>query len=622
MATTYTPNYNLGKQEDSNDIFDMSVITGNMDTIDTEMKRNADSIAGVQQDIGGMIPILNQILQGVNSVKRGIGDTNAIIEEILTGEADFAVHEVRFIDYDGTVLETYSPDEFASLTEMPANPTHTGLTAQGWNWSLSDAKAYAVKYKSLDIGQMYVTDDGKTRIYISLSEGRTSPVLQLYLNANSELDIDWGDGGTHSTFTSGSAGYKNERHVYPTPGDYVIAITVVNGGFILESSTTTNVSSILWNGNNSTSSPDKAYNNAIQKIEIGTGVTSIGKNTFNGCNSLSSVTIPDSVTSISNGAFFGCFSLTSITLPNTLTSINNYAFDSCYSLSSITLPSSVTSIGSGAFNGCNSLSSVTIPDTVTSIGDNAFNGCSSLSSITIPDGVITIGSGAFQSCSSLSSITLPNTLTSIGQNTFNNCYSLSSVTISDSVTSISNGAFFGCSSLSSVTIPEGVTRIGVSAFQNCSSLSSVTIPDTVTSIGQQVFYGCYSLSSITIPDGVTSIGQQAFQYCSYMSYIKFESTTPPTVSSSNAWGGVSTSTRILVPINTYEVYTTATNYPSSSTYKYFVYGTYNAGDTLPTTTTDNYNLTWYASMDDAASQTNPISVGNGNEIYATCTPVT
>lgn len=27
MATTYTPNYNLGKQEDYSDKFDMSVIT-------------------------------------------------------------------------------------------------------------------------------------------------------------------------------------------------------------------------------------------------------------------------------------------------------------------------------------------------------------------------------------------------------------------------------------------------------------------------------------------------------------------------------------------------------------------------------------------------------------------
>lgn len=64
---------------------------------------------------------------------------------------------------------------------MPANPTHEGLTAQGWNWSLIDAKNYVNKYGKLNIGQMYITSDGKTRLYITLSEGRTSPILQLYL---------------------------------------------------------------------------------------------------------------------------------------------------------------------------------------------------------------------------------------------------------------------------------------------------------------------------------------------------------------------------------------------------------------------------------------------------------
>lgn len=42
MSTTYTTNYRLGKQTDTSDTFDMSVITDNMDVIDTQMK--ADEI--------------------------------------------------------------------------------------------------------------------------------------------------------------------------------------------------------------------------------------------------------------------------------------------------------------------------------------------------------------------------------------------------------------------------------------------------------------------------------------------------------------------------------------------------------------------------------------------------
>ena len=43
MATTYTENYNLGKQEDHNDKFDMSVITGNMDIIDSVLAEKSDA---------------------------------------------------------------------------------------------------------------------------------------------------------------------------------------------------------------------------------------------------------------------------------------------------------------------------------------------------------------------------------------------------------------------------------------------------------------------------------------------------------------------------------------------------------------------------------------------------
>ena len=453
--------------------------------------------------------------------------------------------DVTFYDYEGSVVYTYTKDEFLALTELPQNPSHTGLTAQGWNWSLSDAKTYVNKYGKLDIGQMYITDDGKTRIYITLTEGRISPILQLYLNDNSELDIDWGDGSTHSTFTTTTAYYVSERHNYATAGDYVIAITVTIGSFVLQSYGA-NVSSILWNGNDNANSPDRAYNNSIQKIEIGTGVTTI------------------------DTAFKGCYSLSSVTIPDTVTTISLDAFSYCSSLASITIPDSVTSIGS-AFQNCYSLSSITIPDSVTTI-DNAFSGCYSLSSITIPDRVI-----------------------SIGINAFANCYALASITIPDLVASINNGAFL-----------------------SCVSLTSVTIPDLVASINSTTFSKCYSLASVTIGSRVTDIGTNAFNGCSYMESIKFKPITPPTVSNSNTWTGVPTSCIILVPINTYAAYTTATNYPDPSTYTYLAFGTYESGTTLPSSTTDNYMLIWYASAADAIAQTNPITTGNGNEVYARC----
>ena len=267
--------------------------------------------------------------------------------------------DVNFYDYDGTIVSSYTAQEFAALTAMPSNPFHDGLTAQGWNWSLADAKAYVASYGKLEIGQMYITSDGKTRLYIELTKEWLSPWLKLYLNANSELDIDWGDGSTHSTFTSTDAGYINEQHTYATAENYVIAITVVSGGFSIRSSSSS-ISSLLTNNSGSSSSPDRGYLNSIKKIEIGNGITFIGNRAFNYCFSLSSITIPDSVTSINNNVFSGCYSITTITIPDLVTSIGSNAFNACYSLSAITIPNSVTSIGSNAFNSCYSLSTITI----------------------------------------------------------------------------------------------------------------------------------------------------------------------------------------------------------------------------------------------------------------------
>ena len=124
-------------------------------------------------------------------------DFDTEIENLPSGSRTEAPdNDVNFYDYDGFRIYSYTAQEFLALESMPANPTHEGLTAQGWNWSLADAKTYVTDYGMLEIGQTYITDDGKTRIYISLDEGRLSPYLGFAINGTAT--VDWGDETTRA----------------------------------------------------------------------------------------------------------------------------------------------------------------------------------------------------------------------------------------------------------------------------------------------------------------------------------------------------------------------------------------------------------------------------------------
>ena len=167
--------------------------------------------------------------------------------------------DINFYDYDGTLLHSYTMEEAQELTELPPLPEHQGLICQEWNYSLESIKSQEHK---VDVGATYTTDDGTTRVYIHLEEGRTSPMLGVCPKGT--VTVDWGDGTMPDvlTGTSTSTVVWTPTHEYAEPGDYVITLTVEGEMGLSGSSTVLGYANILRYSEND-DVRNSVYQNAV-----------------------------------------------------------------------------------------------------------------------------------------------------------------------------------------------------------------------------------------------------------------------------------------------------------------------------------------------------------------------
>ncbi|MBR2742592.1 MAG: leucine-rich repeat domain-containing protein [Clostridia bacterium] len=307
---------------------------------------------------------------------------------------------------------------------------------------------------------------------------------------------------------------------------------------------------------------DSVSGERVTRIDVPSGVVTIGDSAFTRCKNLETVNISEGTKTIGECAFQGCQNLREVNLPQSVEEIGDGAFRDCRAIESITLPSKLKSLNSAVFSECQSLKEIVIPDSVQSIGDWAFADCTSLKSIAIGSGVTDIYEFAFMYCTALESVSLPAGLETVYECAFADCTALDVIyfagtrdewnsivieydndPLSDDkvvftaeplppedavryaveggsvVFNPETGTIVSADkSITGAVIPESigktkVSAIGGMAFADCKRLKSVSLPKTIKTIGSSAFRSCESLESVYMPDGIISIGSGAFTNC-------------------------------------------------------------------------------------------------------------
>ena len=214
----------------------------------------------------------------------GLSSVDVTVDVASGGGGGGDIGGVSFIDYDGTIVETWALSDLASKTALPTPPTHDRLVSQQWNWTLEDIKTANAE---MVVGALYTTTSGLTEFHI-----RVTKASGLAITCNMVGNKNWGD-GTEDALTS---------HTYANYGDYIITC---DGNTI--------VAKVM--------SDTGVVQQTLLRVFISNSVTTIKASAFNNCKALQSISISNSVTGIGDNAFNGCYALQSVSIPNSVKSI-------------------------------------------------------------------------------------------------------------------------------------------------------------------------------------------------------------------------------------------------------------------------------------------------------------
>lgn len=353
---------------------------------------------------------------------QNLSNLPATINSISTGGGsayptwDDEPNAVELVDYDGLVLKSMSASEFLALSDYPSFPNPTGLVHAGWNWPFAKAQEYVQKYGRIEVGRLYYTDTGDTRVYITIRSTKTI-TLRMNQTASSGVTIDWGDSSTVET-SAASTGNITPAHTYENEGNYIIKISVTSGALAL--GTTANSSSGVF----------LSSTFILRKIEIGGGVNKFNQYAFWHNYDLRTISMTPDITSFGVNFLSTCFKLRCFIYPNGTTTTPNPSNDNAnFGCERYLFPPSVTSIGQQGNTGTTAgrlqcVRGLTLPE-ITSIPNYGFFQLANVDTVVLPSTITSIGSYGLASMWSMYHLyCYPTTPPTITSNTFNNILSV------------------------------------------------------------------------------------------------------------------------------------------------------------------------------------------------------
>lgn len=389
--------------------------------------------------------------------------------------------QINFIDYDGTILYSYTPKEALALTELPPHgSTDPLLIFDGWNWTLEELKDEInvigldfMQHHKMAIGATYRTIDGATYYIVDITaddESQRTITIKLNVENKQPVTIDWGDGSQPSTLTSttSSARPVAASHKF-AKGSYAIKIDCAEGHRY----------STYYEGFGQYVNYDASRTGSLKKVHFGDRLYSIPRTAFVCCYNLAAVSFPNrSIQCTESGMFQECHSLKALVfgkatgyyyLPEN-TAVN------CSGLEIISLSRQINTAGY-SYTGSNSTWFV--------------SDCPNLSIMHIPT-TTSLASGCNKTL--LESVYMNKIRTTMNFGVYQRSPKLKYIKITERVTSLPKNCFSFSYLISSVSLPSTLTEIQSECFQYCGALKKIKIPKSVMTIGSYAFYYCQNLN--------------------------------------------------------------------------------------------------------------------------------